>query len=77
VGLVLNGEEVPESPPPRRATIFAEYTLGWFAEHAPADEDCRVFRSGGEALRAGGNGLTVVNRAGKDLEIKRVNVGMW
>jgi hypothetical protein len=77
LGLLVNGEEVPESPTPRRATIFAEYTLGWFAEHAPADEDCRVFRSGGEALRARANELTVVNRAGKDLEIKRVNVGLW
>jgi hypothetical protein len=78
ISLSLNGQSLPELPHHRRSELFVEYT-GQEApsEHRPPKEACRVFWAHPSLLRAGANSLTVRNASDRDLEIKRVNLGLW
>ena len=81
VALAVNGLPAPERPGPRRAELFVEYRPmdkpGEKPRYRPADEDTRLFDVPPEALRPGANTLTVSSRAGCELTVERVNVGLW
>jgi len=78
IALRVNGSQVLELPTLRRSELFAEYIDPERSkDYRPRRDDCRVFQAAPSLLRAGANELVLVNRSVKDLEIKRVNLGLW
>jgi hypothetical protein len=77
IALEINGNATDEFPSSRRRSeIFVEY-IDHNCEHRPAKEDCRIFRLNTDLLKTGENTIGIVNKAGIDLEIGRVNLGIW
>jgi len=79
VALVVNDREVPELTFLRPAELFMEHidNRRGFDRYRPGPDECRVFQPPTSLLRAGSNGLRLTNTAGADLEIRRVNLGLW
>ena len=78
IRLHVNGVAAEELPARRHARLFVE-CIDYYVSQGlcPAREDNRVFRFDPSVLKAGENALTVENISGGDLEIKRVNLGLW
>ncbi|MFH1570932.1 MAG: hypothetical protein ABIL09_23260 [Gemmatimonadota bacterium] len=76
--LKVNGRPGAELPHLRRAEVFPEYVSP--AGHPaprPRDEDCRVYEVDPAALRPGDNELVLSSGAAGDLEIQKINLGLW
>lgn len=77
--LSFNGKQTREISVLRRAELFAEYALQPDQGESPRslNSDCRVFRGNPEHLRPGENVITLFSTSSHDLEIKRINLGIW
>jgi len=78
VCLRVNGAAAEELPHLRRAELFPEYVSP--SEHPaprPADEDCRLFAVVVGSLRPGDNDLELTSVADAELEILKINLGLW
>ena len=77
--LSVNGKQTREISVLRRAEFFVEYALQ--ADQGESlrslNADCRVFRCDPEHLRSGQNALTFFSTSPHDLEITRINLGLW
>jgi len=61
-----------------RSEIFCEFVDQYFAVgNRPKPEDCRNFSVAATALRSGTNTLVLTNPGPAELEIERVNLGLW
>ena len=79
VALAVNGQVVPELTCLRPAELFVEHidNQHGFDRYRPGPGECRVFQPPTSLLRAGANRLRLTNKRGTDLEIRRVNLGLW
>jgi len=79
IAIAVNGVPAVLHPALRRAEIFLEYTsqVPERAKRRPPDEECRVFYTDPAAWRAGENNLVLTNAGSKELQIGRLNVGLW
>lgn len=76
--VAVNGRELSELPHHRRSELFVEYTdQDQYTEFRPRKSDCRVFSADPGALQAGANTLTIASAADRELQIKRLNLGLW
>jgi hypothetical protein len=77
--LKVNGMDAVECPLLRRAELFVEYIPqdepGQVTR--PRHHDCRFFELDPAALQGGANRLELFSTALKDLEIQRLNLGLW
>jgi len=75
----VNGLDVPEHPLLRRAELFVEYIPQEDQSDLtrPANRDCRFFQIPPEALQEGSNSIRLFNMSMRDLQIDRVNLGLW
>lgn len=63
---------------PHRPEIFLEFVdQTWDKNGRPGQQDGRVFRVDPGTLRPGNNTLAITNTADRELEIDRVNLGLW
>lgn len=77
IALKINGEATDELPASRRRSeIFVEY-IDHDSEHRPTKADCRVFRPNAKSLKAAENVIDIHNKAGTELQIGRINLGLW
>ena len=77
VALHVNGQGAAELTELRRAELFPEFIDPAQTSQRPRWEDCRVFQPDASALKAGDNQLLIQNRSATELEIRRLNVGLW
>ncbi len=77
LGCSLNGQPLAELPYLRRTELFVEYRDEALKAHWPAAADCRLFQAEPSLLRPGENHLLLNNSAGAELELRRVNLGLW
>jgi len=84
IDLAVNGspaDEIRFGEDPKtahRSEIFLEYVdQYWDLDARPKPEDCRNFRVEVGSLRAGLNTFLLINTSGSELEIERVNLGLW
>ena len=79
VALAVNDREAPELTFLRPAELFVEHidNRSGFDRYRPGPGECKVFQPATPLLRAGTNRLRLTNKAGTDLEIARVNLGLW
>ena len=78
VDLQVNGGTACELPHLRRAELFPEYVSP--NEHPaprPADEECRLFEVEPASLLTGQNDLVLTSAEGRELEIRKINLGLW
>ena len=83
IALEVNGtpaQPVRQNGPPdgHRSEMFVEFAdQYWDKESRPKPENCRTFRAAPACLVAGSNRLSLISKAHHDLEIERVNLGLW
>jgi len=79
VSLALNDTPVEFLPRRTCTEMFVEYVdpKGLLSEYRPAAAEIRLFRFDPQLLQPGENRLHVGNLDDKDLEIRRINLGLW
>ena len=77
--LKLNNHETQELPAQRRAELFAEYVPQEDQGNTQRsfNTECRLFQAAPSLLRSGSNILNMFNTSPHDLNITRINLGIW
>ena len=75
----VNGKPTREISVLRRAELFVEYILQPDQGESlrSLNADCRLFRCAPEHLHAGDNAISLFSTSPHDLEISRLNLGLW
>jgi hypothetical protein len=77
--VTVNGHPTLEISVLRRAEIFVEYALqtDQGTSLRSLNSDCRIFRCNPDHLRPGENVISLFSTSPHDLEITRINLGIW
>jgi len=79
LALKVNGQDAQEHHLLRCAELFVEYIPQEDQSplQRPRSQDCRFFQVAPAALQVGANTLKLFNTSNRDLEIERINLGIW
>ncbi|MBN97634.1 MAG: hypothetical protein CME16_00080, partial [Gemmatimonadetes bacterium] len=77
--LKLNNQDTQELPAQRRAELFAEFVPQEDQGNTQRsfNSECRLFQAAPSFLCSGSNTLKMFNTAPHDLNITRINLGIW